>query len=333
MSLEVSVIVPAYNRSRLITPTLDSILSQSHRPAEIIVVDDGSSDDTGDVVAEYGRGVKYVRIENSGPPRARNVGVAISTAPWLAFCDSDDLWHPEKLSLQVRLFEKALDVEYGFTDSKTIVDDMWSHATKFDSLPPGYWNIAQRRIDSDLFVIEESMFTQLLVRQPIFPSTVMMKRVFFERMGGWCEPLGRNPAEDVEFHLRCVDQDRIGVVTAPVVGIRKHGSNFSGNTLRTRIGDVELLYYLLEYNPSAKEHSSEIQDKIIAASADAAECAFELGQIHKAHELLAVVPHKNRTFKLHIKSLIIHSPGPLARLLWGITSGGHKRRRAVGNTG
>ena len=136
MSLEVSVIVPAYNRSRLITPTLNSILGQSHRPAEIIVVDDGSSDDTGAVVAEYGRGVKYVLIENSGPPRARNVGVAVSTAPWVAFCDSDDVWHPEKLSLQVRLFEKAPDVLYSFTNSKTIVDDLWCERTKFDSLPP-----------------------------------------------------------------------------------------------------------------------------------------------------------------------------------------------------
>jgi hypothetical protein len=169
------------------------------------------------------------------------------------------------------------------------------------------------------------------VRQPIFPSTVMMKRVFFEQMGGWCESLGRNPAEDVEFHLRCVDQDRIGVVTAPVVGVRKHASNFSGDSLRTRIGDIELLRYVLEHNPSAKKHSRLIEDKIIAASADAAEGAFELGEMQKARELLGAVPHRKRRCKLHIKSLIIHSPSGLARLLWGITSGRHKRRRAVAN--
>jgi glycosyltransferase involved in cell wall biosynthesis len=183
MSFEISVIVPAYNRGKLIRPTLDSILQQSYAPAEVVVVDDGSTDDTAAVVAEYGRGVKYVGIENSGPPRARNMGVAASTAPWLAFCDSDDLWHPEKLRLQVRLFQKAPDVEYCFTNSMLVIDDCWIEPTKFDSLPDGYWDTAQRRIEDGLIVVEESMFERLLLRQPIFPSGVMMKRSFFENVG------------------------------------------------------------------------------------------------------------------------------------------------------
>jgi len=315
MSLQVSVVVPSYNRGKLIRPTLDSILAQTHRPSEIVVVDDGSTDDTEMVVAQYGDSVKYVRIENSGPPRARNAGVAQSTAPWLAFCDSDDLWHPEKLRLQVRLFDAMPDLAYSFTNCRTVVDGRWADITKFDSLPNDYWNLKQRNVDTDLFVVEESMFGRLLVRQPIFPSTVMMKRAFFETVGGWQEPLGRNPAEDVEFHLRCVDQARIGVVRTAVVGIRKHDCNFSRDSLRSRIGDVEMLRFVRIHNPAATKYASIIKERIIAASSYAAEGAFAIGDVETMKKLLKEVPLHKRTWKLQVKSLVAHCPSGVSKFL------------------
>jgi len=320
MSAEISVIVPSYNRGKLIRPTLDSILGQSHRPFEVIVVDDGSTDDTEIVVAQYGASVKYIRIENSGPPRARNRGAAASTAPWLAFCDSDDLWHPEKLRLQVRLFDEVPDLEYGFTNCRTVVGEEWAESTKFDSLPFGYWDLKQRSVDTDLFVVEESMFGRLLIRQPVFPSTVMMKRAFFEKVGGWQESLGRNPAEDVEFHLRCVDQTRIGVVSRAVVGIRKHDRNFSGDSLRTRIGDIEMLNFVRSHNPAASKYSSVIEERIIAASGSAAEEAFAIGDIQTMKRLLKGVPFHKRTWKLHVKSLAAYCPESVTQFLLGKSS-------------
>jgi glycosyltransferase involved in cell wall biosynthesis len=327
MSLQVSVIVPTYNRGSLIVSTLDSIMVQSHRPAEIIVVDDGSTDDTPIVVQRYGNGVRYLRIENSGPPRARNMGAATASAPWLAFCDSDDLWHPDKLRLQVRLFEQAPELEYGFTNSRTVVDDSWSAVTKFETLPSGYWDLAVRKIDQELFIVEQSMFGRLLMRQPIYPSTVMMKRTFFDKIGGWRESLGRNPAEDVEFHLRCVNREGIGVVASPVVGIRKHDSNFSGQTLRTTIGDMEMLRFVLDHNPAAVKYSSVIGEKIIASSSDAADGAFAIGDMQMVRELLKAVPYNRRTWKLHIKSLIAHCPSGMAQFLMRMTASFRENNR------
>jgi glycosyltransferase involved in cell wall biosynthesis len=312
---EISVIVPAYNRGGLIVSTLDSILSQSDRPAEVVVVDDGSTDDTEAVVRRYGNGVRYLRIENSGPPCARNVGVAATTAPWIAFCDSDDLWHPDKLSFQVRLFERAPDVKYCFTDCKTVENGAWTNETKFDSLPPGYWDLAQRKIDTNLFVVEESMFERLLLRQPIFPSTVMMKRSFFESVGGWQEMLGRNPAEDVEFHLRCVSQKHIGVVSVPLVGIRKHTSNFSGNSLRSASGTIEMLRFVLKNNPTAKDCARVIEEQIIIRSAHAAETAFAVGDLERMRKLLDAVPPSQRSWRLHLKNLIAHCPNTMGQFL------------------
>jgi len=315
MNLEVAVIVPTYNRADLIVHALHSILGQSHKPAEVIVVDDGSRDDTEAAVRRFGSAVKYLCIENSGECRARNVGVSASSAPWVAFCDSDDVWHPDKLRLQARLFERVPEAEYGFTNFKTIVDGEWSAATKFDTSPPEYWNLPRREVGPGLFVVDVPMFESLLCHQPIFPSTLMMKRSFFEAAGRWREPLGRTPSVDLEFHLRCVSRPPVAVVSNPVVGIRKHAGNFSGDVFRTLVGEIEILRYVLAHNPAASQHGHAIQEQIILRSGDAAEAAFAAGQLEKARQLLEGVPHNRRSWRQQLKALIAASPKGLGQWL------------------
>ncbi len=315
MDTRISVIVPTYNRADLIAETLNSILKQSHKPAEIVVIDDGSSDNTEAVVRRYGSAIRYVYIENSGGCRARNVGVDVTSSPWIAFCDSDDLWDPRKLELQIKLSTANPDVEYSFTNFRTVVDGQWSSETKFDTSPADYWVPAQSTLSQEALVIDESMFERLLVHQPIFPSTVMMKRSFFEAIGPWDESLGRNPSEDFEFHLRCVGRTPIGIISAPVVGIRKHTSNFSGSIFRTTIGQIEILRYVLKNNPAASRYSDAIEEQIVIRSACAAHDTFTLGQFDLFRELLKAVPPARRSWKLSLKGLIACSPGAFGQLL------------------
>lgn len=100
--MDISVVIPTYNRGRWIAEAVNSVLRQSYAPREIIVVDDGSIDNTRDVLAEFGYHVKYYYKENGGVSSARNYGVLKAEGEWVAFLDSDDLWYPEKLSVQVR---------------------------------------------------------------------------------------------------------------------------------------------------------------------------------------------------------------------------------------
>ena len=95
---DISVVVPTYNRSHLIRETLDAILAQTHAPHEIIVVDDGSTDDTRTVLASYGERIRAISIANSGDLVARNTGLRIAQGHLVAFCDSDDLWMPGYLA-------------------------------------------------------------------------------------------------------------------------------------------------------------------------------------------------------------------------------------------
>ena len=107
----ISCVVPSFNSSRYIGEALDSILKQSYRPLEVIVADDGSTDDTEPVVTSYGSKVKFSRQETAGPAETRNFGLKQSVGDFIAFLDADDLWHPEKLTKQSACFTANPEID------------------------------------------------------------------------------------------------------------------------------------------------------------------------------------------------------------------------------
>ena len=111
----ISCIVPVFNGERYVREALESILAQTHRPLEIIVADDGSSDGTGAIVAGFGDSVRYVKQSNKGPATAPNLGVSLATGDVVAFLDADDLRHPEKLERQFARFQARPELDYCVT--------------------------------------------------------------------------------------------------------------------------------------------------------------------------------------------------------------------------
>ena len=106
----ISVVIPAYNSARYIARTIESVLSQTLPADEIIIVDDGSTDDTAGVVAKFESKVKYIHQTNAGASVARNTGIEAAAGDWIAFLDSDDEWLPCKLRLQTELLERNPDL-------------------------------------------------------------------------------------------------------------------------------------------------------------------------------------------------------------------------------
>lgn len=102
----ISVVIPAYNAERFIRRTIDSVLAQTYTDYEIIVIDDGSTDGTGEIVRGYGSKVRYIYQQNAGDGGARNAGIYAAKGEWIAFLDHDDEWLPEKLRLQVELLSR-----------------------------------------------------------------------------------------------------------------------------------------------------------------------------------------------------------------------------------
>jgi glycosyltransferase involved in cell wall biosynthesis len=111
----VSVIIPTYNRAAYLTAAIDSVLAQTYRPLQLIVVDDGSTDNTAALVQRYSEGVEYIRQPQSGAGAARNRGLAAAAGNFIAFLDSDDLWLPEKAERQVGLLDENPEIEAVFS--------------------------------------------------------------------------------------------------------------------------------------------------------------------------------------------------------------------------
>src|ERR1044072_7097933 len=110
----VSVIIPVYNGARFLLAALESVFAQTYRPFEVIVVDDGSADDSGRIAQSFS-GVHYIRQANQGVAAARNTGIEAARGEFYAFLDQDDLWTPEKLRLQIQHMLNHPDLGYTLT--------------------------------------------------------------------------------------------------------------------------------------------------------------------------------------------------------------------------
>jgi glycosyltransferase involved in cell wall biosynthesis len=122
---EISVIIPAYNASRTVAATVDSVLGQTFGDLELLVIDDGSKDDTAEVVdARDDPRVKCIRTDNGGVSVARNRGLDLAKAPYVAFLDADDAWEPTKLEQQHRVMSESPEVGLCFASTRHVDDDL-----------------------------------------------------------------------------------------------------------------------------------------------------------------------------------------------------------------
>jgi len=178
----VSVIIPTFNRGWVLKEAVDSVLAQDFSNFELIVVDDGSVDNSSEILASYGKKIKVVRQENRGVSSARNKGVVSSLGEFIAFLDSDDLWLPGKLSAQLAFFKNNPDALICQTE------EIWVKNGK--RINPG-----KRNKKMSGFFFEKSLELCL-----VSPSAVMMKKKLFEIVGLFDEAL---PAcEDYDMWLR-----------------------------------------------------------------------------------------------------------------------------------
>jgi glycosyltransferase involved in cell wall biosynthesis len=182
MSPLISVIIPTYNRASLVTEAVDSVLAQSFRNLELIVIDDGSTDETGARLAAYGARLRYNRQERSGVSAARNRGLELACGEWVAFLDSDDLWQPKKLEVQVNFFARNPGAEICQTGEIWIRNGRRVNPRRKHAKPSG-----------DIF--EPSLELCL-----VSPSAVMLRKSLFSLVGPF-DP--RLPAcEDYDLWLR-----------------------------------------------------------------------------------------------------------------------------------
>jgi glycosyltransferase involved in cell wall biosynthesis len=201
---EITVVIPAYNRARLIGRAVESALDQTVQPAQIIVVDDGSTDDTSEVCQAYSRSVQYARQKNSGASAARNAGIRLASQPWIAFLDSDDYFTPSHLErMRTAISETAGKALFYFSDLQ--LPESEGGGT--------LWEATGFRPNAPFHLTNDASPWVLFKRQPTMLQSCVIGKRALESVGGLDE--SRTVGED--SYLFC--QLGIGGIACAVSGI------------------------------------------------------------------------------------------------------------------
>ena len=193
----VSVIIPTYNRAGMLQEAVDSVLAQDYSDFELIVIDDGSTDETPQILKDYGTKIKVIRQHNHGVSAARNRGIAAASGGFIAFLDSDDLWLPGKLTIQTKFLKSTPDALICQTEEIWIRDGVRV-------------NPRERHQKYSGMIFERSLALCL-----VSPSAVMVRRGLFDKFGLFDESL---PAcEDYDLWLRVSCRCPVYLINKPLI--------------------------------------------------------------------------------------------------------------------
>lgn len=220
--MKVSVVIPTYNAAAFLPEALESVLSQSEAPTEVVVVDDGSTDHTPQLMKAYEGRVRYFRTERLGAGGARNLGINMTTGEQIAFLDADDYWLPDKLKLQRDFFRNHPEVEMVFTDAEAFQGEkVLLKSLKSD---PAY----RRAIGGDGVLTDA--YLKILKTPFISMGSVMVKRDCLKRVGLFDSSLP--VAEDRDLWLRIAYDAKIAFLPLVLMRVRKHERNISRDPVR-----------------------------------------------------------------------------------------------------
>ena len=231
-NFKLSVVIPAYNCASHIEETIASVLNQTRKPYEILVINDGSTDNTAEIVSKYPQ-IRLINKSNQGPSETRNRGISESKGNWIAFLDSDDMWHLEK----IEKVEKHI-LENPQTDMIS---------TAFYIGNQKEWHkITPRR----LYNPRDSFFEQLYRRSFIATSSVVIKKDFLTKAGGFDTSL--LVAEDLDLYLRIALMNaKYFYFNEHLLYYRSHPDSITSNPLNAH-QDIEKVFYKFRYQAGYK---------------------------------------------------------------------------------
>ena len=204
----VSAVIPTHNNADMVTEAVESVLAQTYPEREVIVVDDGSTDDTTSRLSRFGEKVTVIRQEHKGPAVARNAGIRAARGEWVAFLDSDDLWLPEKLNRCVEVLREHPAVGVVYT------------ALRIHEMDTG------RRYVLPQYTLSGKMARELFVEcRGVNTSTLVVRRSCLERIGGFDEELFR--AQDWDLMIRLAEEFEYARVPEILTERRLHARSLS----------------------------------------------------------------------------------------------------------
>jgi len=240
----VSVVIPTYNCERFLKRTIDSALRQTYRDFEVIIVDDGSTDETQSLVATYGDVVRSVYQSNQGVSAARNAALSRATGEFIAYLDADDLWHPEKLANQVEYLDAHPACGFIHTEV-SVIDEQ-------DKIIHARFNQETGRP-----VPQGKCVRDILSRSHIQTLTVVERRVVFDDVGDF--DLRLSVAEDYLHWIRIVLKGyEIGYLSEPLGNYRWRAGSLTSGRRRTLSNFVQMYDIILNEHDLKRTHGREM---------------------------------------------------------------------------
>lgn len=308
----VSVVIPVYNNAAYVGAAVDSVLTQTCAPAEVIVVDDGSIDGTAAVLDSYRGRIKYVYQTNRGEPAARNRGIREATGEYIAFLDGDDLWLPNKLELQLQYFTSHPHCSLVYTDMSTfdengVIDGSVKSRFRMD-FPSGH------------------IFKSLFMRSLFGSGSVVFRKECLELVGYFDE--GLLVGSDYEMWLRIARHFDLGAVDKPLLMYRHHATmSTRGLGLKMQQGvpwEVLVLQKILRLYPGAIEElgQSTVNRRMARPYAGLAYARFRSGDYEESRFLfrkaMAYWPTNGRYWGAYLATFLHPAQIAAARRLYRI---------------
>ena len=230
--MDVSVVIPTYNRPGLLRQTINSVLAQTVPSREIIIVDNGTNDETATLIrSTYGDAVTYLKVPPEGVQAARNAGVAMANGAWIALLDDDDVWHRDYLD-HVRPVIEDGRANLIYSNFRKFVEDPASGSTQpypqtnFEMAPAGYWDGVPAPGDRTRWSFVGTFPPERLLRFVAFyPSAMTIHRDLLHRIRGFNREVVGIKSEDVEFTARALIAGQLAIVWLPLIDYRIHGAN------------------------------------------------------------------------------------------------------------
>jgi glycosyltransferase involved in cell wall biosynthesis len=274
---DISVILPAYNSAAMIGEAVDSVLSQTGVSLELIVVDDGSTDATADVVAHYAdTRVRFIRQENKGPGAARNTGITHARADHIAFLDSDDIFLPGSLKPRLAIFQRYPDVDFVFADAYVELKEGDIARVPFyrgRAMLSKFKDCIEKR-DGNVYFLNKNQ-RDCCMRDNLFPwtGTVLVRKSCLVSLGLFDEHL--RGSEDKLMWIKLMKSYRVAFLDMPCAVYKKYRSGLTRDFERYCVDSITNARMFLETECSGKSrgHTRVMRHKI-------SDHYFELGYHH-----------------------------------------------------
>jgi glycosyltransferase involved in cell wall biosynthesis len=237
--MDIAVVIPCYNSADWVGAAVESALVQTVPAAEVIVVNDGSTDDSRAVLRRYEPRVRVIDQPNQGLSGARNSGVRAAAADWLAFLDADDQYEPGFVE-GVRALHAAFPrAEMIFTDHSEFTDAGVTESSAFGRFVPELRTLAEDA-RGDCLLGGLRLVTVIIQRNGVFsPSTLIVRRSLFESVGGFFD--GMRGSQDLDFYVHAAPRGPVGIVARPLVRRRQHPASL-GRSYTAMRPDVEVFF-------------------------------------------------------------------------------------------